>query len=597
MDQAGPEREYNAYEFNSVISTHIPAGLDSATQEARYGAFMRDAEKTLREFSFEDSGGKSRRYTPETFYQWVENEKYDAALLRMAFSMEYPIVMQFTKYILDYEHRMTTYASSLPRVSPPPYGVDSLTNPSIQALNEMQKSILQRQGHNVHFNQLYRVAKVLGAGKNGVVFGMTMRTPDVDSQVLTILREEHFDGTREEIERGMERLYTFLSDLPKWCALKIANVQDEEDTVREYLVGREVSLALLPLGIRATPAYYTLFGQRASDSAAFVPTLEESMEEFFGEEEAQHRRREDRLYTVAGRPLHSIHEELLIYQEYINGRPWGDVLTEMTLENREVIMCFLHSVLSYLSKQLGYVHGDLHQDNILMMPHSRTVTTKDNEGTLEHQTLPGLLPIIDEDGNVITHLESNYYPVIIDHGSAKTRNLVITGEFTSYASSEIFDIVYLYRGPTSRLTGFGMTKRLLDPEDVDITARRDVPRGENDSLYLYPGATFSAEGKLTHASIVRAILDSGRVNKKIVEDAPAPTPSSALSLYSSEDRTQYPTLAKRAKALLDRYTIGPGKDEYVVRAVRLYLQETAAYYSHSSEPESLSSFFSGMSIR
>ena len=535
------------YEWNSVIHTFDVVGLDVDTQRERYGKLEMDYNVQLRGIT-EAVGGSQALLIPEQADRiWDakdplgEVDRYEA-----------PIVDLVLSGITKREYDMTRYASTLPRVRPPIFWPDSLTDPSLQALDVLQKSILQRQGYHVHFNGLYRVVKQLGAGLFGRVYGLTMRTPEIDERVMDIIEATNIGSATNPF--GLEELKRYLSTLPKWAAVKTST--DRKSAIREYVVGREVALALLPLGIRAVPAYFTLFSHQASETLPYTYDkrgMSEAERKLRQQEEAD-------LYSVLGRAAGDPKEEILLYQEFVEGKTLFETQGEMDEGEMSVIYCYLHSVLSYLYKQLGFVHGDLHSNNVIL------------------KRRRGILPIIDEDGVVLAHLESRWEPVFIDLGMAKTNNVIISGGGTFYSTSQIYDITYMYRRIQFDNTlpiSYQLVYDILNRGDIDIAEKRN---GNYVNFFLPPGTQFKAEGDLTHARIVDAMLSSGELNRFMT--IPEHTVlASTLSLYTDDSYVRGAPLIEQAERLLNRYTLAASGDQDVRRAVRSYLRETIDYYT------------------
>ena len=416
---------------------------------------------------------------------------------------------------------------------PPEYLSRSLTFPSIQALDTLQLSILQRQGSIIALHGLYRVVQILGSGSYGTVLGMAMRTGELDMSILDVL---HTNVDKDE-SHTLNVLRDLFSRIPKALAVKISEYRDV--SVNEFLIGRQLATWTIGRGYRCIPAYYSLY-------------------EYKEVRRARYREDEDtELILVLGRDLGTEPVGYYLYQEFLTGTTLGNLFNNnvLSIQQANATMCYLHGMLSYLYKQIGFVHCDLHKQNILMVPIS-----------------PGTpLPIVDEDGIPITYVQLDYQPVFIDFGVSKTRTLSKTTRSSFYNTSQIQDIIFLNHKEDlsgtvkpSNLVSYKVAKELLvDDFDMDGT------------VYTPPFLEFIAEGKLTHAHIVREMLSSDVIDS-IKSDPPSPVISSGLGLYTGRDDTSRDDILRRIEQVSNAYKSLPSSR--FTLTVSKYLEETYDCY-------------------
>ncbi len=103
----------------------------------------------------------------------------------------------------------------------------------------------------------------------------------------------------------------------------------------------------------------------------------------------------------------------LIFMEYLHGKPLFTQLSRLSQEERRVLELVLYTNLHAMYQSFGFVHGDLGSQNILLI-----------EGQC-------VLPVPNEDRSKVWYVESNWRPILIDFGSAKTHRFPRTSELMS----------------------------------------------------------------------------------------------------------------------------------------------------------------------
>lgn len=118
--------------------------------------------------------------------------------------------------------------------------------------------------------------------------------------------------------------------------------------------------------------------------------------------------------------------DLYSFQEYIDGVPLTNVLPILTKKEKLDLELVILSGLRLLYNRIGFIHGDLGPQNILMM-----------RGTY-------FLPVYDEGGTVMGVVITKYRPVIIDYGMAQTHDYAKWAEFATPNTGPERDIMVLH---------------------------------------------------------------------------------------------------------------------------------------------------------
>jgi hypothetical protein len=419
---------------------------------------------------------------------------------------------------------------------PPIYISRSLEYPSLQALDTLRTSVLQRQARIPSLYGLYRVVKVLGSGAGGLVLGMAMRTSELDLQILDVLYD-NAKKTKKDLVRNLEVIF---SGAPKVLAVKVSTYRDT--TINEFLIARQLALYTLGVGHRFIPAYYSVFEHRGhidQQISKFEQLTDDSL--------------------ILGRTRNVQVPLYYTYQQFLSGIQLEKALSTMTIAQANATMCYIHGMLSYLYKQLKFVHCDLHIQNILMI-HGQVI-----------------LPVLNEDGVPITYVLLDYQPVMIDFGISKTKYTAKTTWETFYNTSQIQDILYLNRNvllppniDRKTYISYAITKKLI-AKDLNLDEAKHVP----------PFMEYLAEGTLTHARIVQEILSSGSIDNYITTDPPEPVIQTNMELYTGRDDVPKADILKKAKKTYDAYLVLPAakKNNDLYNVVELYLGEVSGYYS------------------
>jgi serine/threonine protein kinase len=439
---------------------------------------------------------------------------------------------------------------------PPAYLARVLSYSSVQALDTLQKSVLQRQSRITGLHGLYRVIKKLGVGAYGIVLGMTMRDGELDMKILdelnsVIVTDKKTNKVSTDSGKLISGLQKLFSNVPKNLAVKVS--LRKVDSVNEFLIGRYLASWTLGRGHHCIPAYYSIFKHAGPveqqvdvySSSTSLPRLVDPA-------------------LIVGRTLNVGTPSYYLYQEYLNGSTLDSMISgdRLSIQEMNAIVCYLHGILSYLYNQIGFVHCDLHRNNIFLI------------------LVPGgiTLPILNEDGDVITYIRLRYQPMMIDFGTAKVNALCPTRDLSLYNTSQIQDIMYIHRVvngdgddiysskkvPKEKIVGYNVTKQFL-ARDMNFDTALFVP------AYL----EYLAEGTLTHARIVQDTLASG-VLDSIKTNPPAPTIRTQMGLYTGRDDVSRAELTAKAEDLYWKYSMMDLND--VNTAVVAYLNETKDYY-------------------
>ena len=344
----------------------------------------------------------------------------------------------------------------------------------------------------------------------------------------SFLRREIVPGKKEKRQpslqwtRGLERL------LPQ-----------------EYEVTREVYEAMERVGApQVVPYVYALRRTKASEmrpSKMDIPYIRE-------------------LSVLANKPSEHLEVDAL-YLQHFEG-----VLLEyasITVEEFNAVVGYLHHVLAYLKKQIGFAHGNLHPGMILLA------------GYKEVNPDRYVLPLLDEDGGVLDRIILPFQPILLDLSYSVTTN---HSQYTSTSSvhlNELCDIISLYtlgqRG--TALAAYPYVKEKLSPFYVEF---QGVPSNVNWRLPPYGWAVPG----VTHADLAAIYR-----NQPVYES----TDVRVGKLYGEVHKLEFVAtstvhnagIAKSAKSLLSFYQVdenSPAEYSYVFHTIYNYLQETVLYH-------------------
>ena len=515
---------------NSILSVYTVKGVTEVEQAARTGAHIQQLITTARGADRSTWGMVD---ADKLWLQWINNDA-PTADDETSLTLDLGLMAEYNADVLQQEEDIARLANSYGKKEhPPQYLARTLVYPSLQALDSLQLSVLQRQNSNIALHTLYRVTKELGSGQYGLVLGMTMRTGEMDLKILDVLYQQR----NERIEAVVEALNELFRDTPKNLAVKVS--WNSVESVNEYIVGRALAPYTLGKGHKCIPAYYSLFSHPSGKEIA-APIMSSLANPAL----------------VAGRVLSSNQWTYYLYQEYLSGKTLNSLLNDANYSSIQAngTFCYLHGMLSYLYKQTGIVHADLHQNNVLMLPHPGGIA----------------LPIVDEDGAPLTYLLLDYQPVFIDFGLSKTRAIARNSDHNLYNTSQIQDIIYLNRGVNissvrkRQLISYNLAKQLL-ANDIDLDVAKFVP----------PFFEYLAEGTLTHSVITRTILDSGEV-ETIKTNPPVPIIRSGMGLYTGRDDVPRQDILRRTEEVNEAYKKVP--DSIFKGIAQKYLDETYRYY-------------------
>lgn len=429
----------------------------------------------------------------------------------------------------------------------PKQAFEALKNPSIESLNKMATTSVLNVKRNQHYHNMYRLLRTIGKGRYGSVFGVGMRTPELDEHILRQLIA--FNGTPSYMD--LDDLYIYLAEQPRIMAVKVQ--RDEEayiDAAMEFYIGRQIAEVTLEKGIRAVPAMYSTGTHEEEPGLVVMPlTLPEGLEREDLEQEIDVLN--DGL-VILGRNA-SYERDSYLYQQFIIGDTlWNSRLSLKLLQGA---LAYLHGLLSYLYHSLGFVHGDLHWNNVFL------------ERSLPYY----VLPILNPDGTVKMKIRLPFRPLMVDLGMARTKEAcrftLQNGPYT-VESNDIYNLYTNAQQEAEPTLGF---KYLA--AKTRITQFHGEKREEGVAPYhfIYPS--------VTHEEILAYYIENDALSDFVAVDE-VEEPYREV-LYTTRDDSKNATisaLTQEALVLYDRDMIAASPPYDPRRFIYNYLKETEEYY-------------------
>lgn len=433
----------------------------------------------------------------------------------------------------------------------PAAAAEALKNPSVESLNKMATTAVLNMKRNHHYHNMYRLLLAVGKGVAGSVFGVTMRTPELDEYILRALIS--FNGTPSFFD--LEDLFLYLADQPRVMAVK---VQRDETSYAgaavEFFIGRQLSAATLSKGITAVPAMYTTGTDEEDPGFVEMPLfLPEGVDSDELDEAVD--ALNDGL-VLLGR-VASYDRDSVVYQQYINGRTLASEVLPLNL--KQGALAYIHGLMSYLYTELGFVHGDLHWNNIF----------------LERGLPYYILPLFNPDGSVRMKIKLPFRPVLIDLGMARTnqacRFTIQNGPYTVEGN----DIYNLYT--TARVGNDYSTKDTLGYKYLVKHTHLSQLHGELRTSYVPPYSFI--DPPVTHAALLDYYIANDGVSEFVVFDEVQEAPREVVYTLRDDSKNKTITdLTEEALVLYDKDRIEASPEHDPRRFIYNYIKETAEYY-------------------
>ena len=515
------------FEFNSVLKLYQVSPLPPDIAEEQAKALAR----------FRSGIGEDTPLT-ESWLDWVEYEPTYSVIGLEHYRRRWDMILTLERAMQE-NSQITMYSNS-ERINVVPLEVD-IMGLSISGLDEVQYSIVANQYYHLQLGNLYTISNLLGRGVHGTVYGLTMRTGELDAEVLRIM----LDKSNEDPYLAASAIYSAVRQRPKYLAVKVGPNSDWQSTMREYVIGRQVANVLYPLGIRAVPAVFSVTRLELEESGIdyvkyrleFGPNAEGRMVGRLVSNNVDVAQVEanitsggiltKRLYSPD--ELAALHQEIryapenesrnkldeqrevlttgdtLMYQEYVNGMTLSDALEERIVGPSElnVILCYIFGLLGYLYNEIGFVHNDLHYNNIMLRNGS------------------AILPILSS--GETRYIQLPYQPMILDLGLAKTNSFSIPTSVSGPTAQPMNDMINLsrhemYWTPYANIHPSNVISHGILKEELWRTDKINI-----DTLkHTYLGPYIQYKSKLRHWDLVERIAASGALNDYLV---PKPLPA------------------------------------------------------------------------
>ena len=422
-----------------------------------------------------------------------------------------------------------------------------MKHPSFASLNAISTVVALTKTHNHAYRDLIRMIKPLGSGTYGRVVASTLRDPLTDLRILNILRQMSIiDGSRffstGQDNPLLTELLEYVEALPNVLAIKESSV--EENLIREYAVGREVWSALAKYGMTFVPAMYSTIncGGRFASTAPSNPKDMKSARVII--EDATLRG------VCAGYNVRTL------LMQYASGQTLFN--TSIASDDMDVALLYIHATLAYLYKQIGFVHGDLSVNNVML------------EGLNEGRSYS--LPILSEDGKLMFRVTLPFNPILIDLGASSTTKISGADVLTSPLSDQFTDVFTLYsqlnryKRSSGNSVAIEYVSDILSPVVVGWNSRENYD-------YL-PRVGVSING-LTHKEIATYIAGSMYIKRYMLDIPATPRRDILAHSYSSSDYRLVAETAKSVQELYREKRMESDPDDLV----KNYLQETVEFYS------------------
>lgn len=189
----------------------------------------------------------------------------------------------------------------------------------------------------------------------------------------------------------------------------------------------------------------------------------------------------------AARKVNDEHYEA--YMEYVKGPTLAEAISNDLLDGETFMNALLviHSFLAYVKRQLGFIHGDLTLNNIVLR----------GLGSNRHHNVPiTTSPSQAEEGILVT---LPFCPVIIDFGVSCTHAYSCMTDYLSPYSNEIVDLVRLYENVFVK----GAEDGIISETHRHLSI---VLGGNWHTSNYYPAPMPLFCDALTHESIIRRYL-------------------------------------------------------------------------------------------
>lgn len=182
-------------------------------------------------------------------------------------------------------------------------------------------------------------------------------------------------------------------------------------------------------------------------------------------------------------PCYYTHLSDLLYMEYIEGRTLsrairgglnGDLLNKT--------LGVVHALLDWLWSSVGFVHCDLHADNIMLRGYKSGKTYE--------------VPLVDSSGSVTKTYTLPFYPMLIDFGNSVTEQHSSWEIAASPIATPCLDVLRLYCALSYDLSS------LVD----SIKKKIDKKLYKSDPRTFFPPLELSIEG-LSHRELAELYLE------------------------------------------------------------------------------------------
>jgi hypothetical protein len=345
----------------------------------------------------------------------------------------------------------------------------------------------------------------------------------------------------------------------------------ERHIPQTYQVMRQVASVTLPLGFQVVPAVYGMKNLAASAEA------------------------DNQAYWYVSNVLGSTSEEVhpvdSLYMQYLAGTKLSS--NTVTLAERNAIIGYIHHILAYLTKRLGFSHGKLTFDSILLWTKS----------TGEEERESYILPLIDEDGRLIQYIALPYRPMLVGLEASKTATASQYSETTSPFSGELEDIMTLYTTYNPVVQDRG-AERVVELPGVELIGR--YARGAWEELeermpaqveWRLPPYGWALEN-LTHANMARHYREVGAFNgferngvttknKIAFGSAAVPSPQDRFNYAVKVPDNEIANIARATREMYDDPVFDTTDIVYrrFFATIRSYLDETERYYRYDAMKE------------
>lgn len=182
-------------------------------------------------------------------------------------------------------------------------------------------------------------------------------------------------------------------------------------------------------------------------------------------------------------PCYYTHSSGLLYMEYVDGCTLsrairgglsGDLLNKT--------LAIVHALLEWLWSSAGFVHCDLHADNIMLRGYKRGETYE--------------VPLVDSNGDVVQTYSLPFYPVLIDFGNSVTTACSSWEMAASPIVTPCLDVLRLY----------SVLAYNLSPRVDSVKSKMDVKMYKSDPRTFFPPLSISIEG-LSHGQLMELYLE------------------------------------------------------------------------------------------